>query len=431
MSGKIISNINKSFIAFLSHRHEQIKEMYRSSDRSVPIFKVFEEWLEDAGTMDVYFGSHIKTTKKHIQIKNNIIKVVKDFLCDNVWVISAISAESKNNDATNRVLTTLWMDKTIQDMIASGIKTSKQIRDPKQPLKNKTAYMLYCADNIKQIKQENPGVRYIEIVKIMSTNWKSIDEKLSQTYNQKALEDRQRYINEMEIYTGKPFLLKSVLLKEEKAAKKKEKQVIREKEKAEKNKNKKKTAWGCYVQEMLINHIFEEDICDHVKKMKKLGEMWKNVIDKSRWKNMAKEYNSKLVKDEKSKVDESESENESKDEKSKVDESESENESKDEKSKVDESESESESDGERENESKVDESESEDDIESIISDMKEDDKPTKKAFDYFCDDRRPKLVKKYPTMPISSINNKMKAEWDHVKTNSKFNSLVRKYTDME
>jgi hypothetical protein len=401
MSGKTIMNINESFTAFLSAQHSTINDMYQGTDRSKPVFEIFEEWLLTAGDSDTYFQPSVKQTKKKQLIRENVYEVIKEFLCNNVWVISAVSEESKNVNETMRVLKTLWMDKSVQDKITSCTKAKKVTRDPNQPSKNKTAYMFYCMDNKNDAREKNQGLKYTEIVKILSSQWKSIKEtEESEQYKTKACKDKERYISEMETYTGKPFQMASEKSGMDKEARKKErdeKRAKKQREKEEKQKNKKKTAWGCYVQEMLTTVEWNEET--HGERMKILGAKWKEVDDKSKWKNIASEYNSKIVSVLEEKTDTAQEEVE---EKKKTPESDTES-----------SDSDSDSD--------------DDDIENIISDMTE----KKKAFDFFCDDRKAKLAKKYPDMTMSVIEEKMKAEWKHITSDGKFKSLFTKYQKME
>jgi hypothetical protein len=67
------------------------------------------------------------------------------------------------------------------------------------PVKNKSSYMFFCADERKTINAENTGLNNKEILVELGARWKVLKEENSeryQSYVKIAEEDKQRYINE-------------------------------------------------------------------------------------------------------------------------------------------------------------------------------------------------------------------------------------------
>jgi hypothetical protein len=81
-----------------------------------------------------------------------------------------------------------------------GAKGTKKAKDKNAPKGAKNAYILFCADNRDQVKEENPDMGAKEIISELARLWKEADEDVKAEYNEKAAADKQRYQEEMSDY---------------------------------------------------------------------------------------------------------------------------------------------------------------------------------------------------------------------------------------
>ena len=73
----------------------------------------------------------------------------------------------------------------------------------KGPKKNKSAYNIYCSENMKHIKEELTGLDNKKIFSEMASRWKSIkDTEEYKKYKTLADEDKDRYIKEKNAISG-------------------------------------------------------------------------------------------------------------------------------------------------------------------------------------------------------------------------------------
>ena len=113
-------------------------------------------------------------------------------------------------------------------------------KDPNAPKGAKNAYILFCADNRDQVKEENPHMKSTEIISELARLWKEADDEVKAEYQEKAAEDKQRYKQEMEEYSDGEEKEE----KEEKSPKKtsKEEKSPKKTSKKEEEKSPKKTS---------------------------------------------------------------------------------------------------------------------------------------------------------------------------------------------
>ena len=79
-------------------------------------------------------------------------------------------------------------------------KVEKTKKDKNAPKGAKNAYILFCADNRDQVKEENSEMKATEIISELARLWKDADEDVKGEYQEKAAEDKKRYESEMEDY---------------------------------------------------------------------------------------------------------------------------------------------------------------------------------------------------------------------------------------
>ena len=82
--------------------------------------------------------------------------------------------------------------------VTKGEKKTK--KDKNAPKGAKNAYILFCADNRDQVKEENSKMNAKEIISELARLWKDADEDVKAEYQEKATEDKKRYEVEMSEY---------------------------------------------------------------------------------------------------------------------------------------------------------------------------------------------------------------------------------------
>jgi hypothetical protein len=89
----------------------------------------------------------------------------------------------------------------VTEMVETLIKqASKKLKDPNEPKKPKKAFALYREQLSKRIKEENPQAKASDIMKMVSSEWKELDEEKRQPYIVEEVEDKKRYESEMKEY---------------------------------------------------------------------------------------------------------------------------------------------------------------------------------------------------------------------------------------
>uniref|UniRef100_A0A7S1UZB0 HMG box domain-containing protein n=1 Tax=Grammatophora oceanica TaxID=210454 RepID=A0A7S1UZB0_9STRA len=81
-----------------------------------------------------------------------------------------------------------------------GKRKKKLKKDPNMPKRNMSAYFLYSVHIRPTVKEENPEATFGEIAKIISAKFKQLDEDERKEWDEKAVEDKQRYEGQMEAY---------------------------------------------------------------------------------------------------------------------------------------------------------------------------------------------------------------------------------------
>lgn len=81
-------------------------------------------------------------------------------------------------------------------------KKKKRKKDPNAPKRNMSAFFLYSCGNRAQVKEENPEAKFGDIAKIISTQFKALNDRERAKWDKKAVEDKERYNREMEEYNS-------------------------------------------------------------------------------------------------------------------------------------------------------------------------------------------------------------------------------------
>jgi len=78
----------------------------------------------------------------------------------------------------------------------------KKKKDPNAPKRPRSAYILYCTDSREEVKKANDGAKPAELMQMMGAMWNALPAHKKQEYNDKAKEDKARYIEQMKGYTA-------------------------------------------------------------------------------------------------------------------------------------------------------------------------------------------------------------------------------------
>ena len=112
----------------------------------------------------------------------------------------------KNNNNADKTLIAQWNSKENKEKLKELVKTDKTKKvktekDPEKPVKNKTSYMFFCQANREPVIAS--GKKGPEVFTELGKRWKECDTKNKTEYENKALEDKKRYVDAMEKYKSK------------------------------------------------------------------------------------------------------------------------------------------------------------------------------------------------------------------------------------
>lgn len=83
-----------------------------------------------------------------------------------------------------------------------GAKTEKRRskKDPMAPKRGLSAYMFFANEQRENVREENPGVSFGQVGKILGERWKALSDKQRAPYDAKAAADKKRYEDEKAAY---------------------------------------------------------------------------------------------------------------------------------------------------------------------------------------------------------------------------------------
>mmetsp|Transcript_21233 Transcript_21233/g.46335 ORF Transcript_21233/g.46335 Transcript_21233/m.46335 type:complete len:204 (-) Transcript_21233:310-921(-) len=82
----------------------------------------------------------------------------------------------------------------------TGGKRKKAKKDPNAPKRNMSAYFLFSVFVRPSVKEENPEAAFGDIARIISAQYKTLDAKEREKWDNKAAADKERYQRQMEAY---------------------------------------------------------------------------------------------------------------------------------------------------------------------------------------------------------------------------------------
>ncbi|KAL2154118.1 hypothetical protein VTH82DRAFT_2794 [Thermothelomyces myriococcoides] len=85
-----------------------------------------------------------------------------------------------------------------------GGKTEKKRskKDPNAPKRGLSAYMFFANEQRENVREENPGVSFGQVGKILGERWKALSDKQRAPYEAKAAADKKRYEDEKQAYNA-------------------------------------------------------------------------------------------------------------------------------------------------------------------------------------------------------------------------------------
>ncbi|KAF2016145.1 hypothetical protein BU24DRAFT_422491 [Aaosphaeria arxii CBS 175.79] len=76
----------------------------------------------------------------------------------------------------------------------------KKKKDPNAPKRGLSAYMFFANEQREKVREENPGIKFGEVGKMLGERWKALSEKQRTPYEAKAATDKKRYEEEKAAY---------------------------------------------------------------------------------------------------------------------------------------------------------------------------------------------------------------------------------------
>jgi len=79
-------------------------------------------------------------------------------------------------------------------------RVTKTRKDPNAPKRGLSAYMFFANEQRENVREENPGISFGQVGKVLGERWKSLSESQRGPYEEKAKVDKKRYEDEKAAY---------------------------------------------------------------------------------------------------------------------------------------------------------------------------------------------------------------------------------------
>ncbi|KAI0459703.1 high mobility group box domain-containing protein [Xylaria acuta] len=83
---------------------------------------------------------------------------------------------------------------------AGKVEKRKGKKDPNAPKRGLSAYMFFANEQRENVRDENPGISFGQVGKILGERWKALNDKQRAPYEAKAAADKKRYEDEKQAY---------------------------------------------------------------------------------------------------------------------------------------------------------------------------------------------------------------------------------------
>ncbi|KFX86169.1 hypothetical protein V490_09193, partial [Pseudogymnoascus sp. VKM F-3557] len=98
--------------------------------------------------------------------------------------------------------TTAIMPKETKTKRATKTRGEKKKKDPNAPKRGLSAYMFFAQEQRDNVREENPGISFGQVGKVLGERWKALNDKQRTPYETKAQEDKKRYEDEKASYNA-------------------------------------------------------------------------------------------------------------------------------------------------------------------------------------------------------------------------------------
>ena len=141
------------------------------------------------------YGKNINNLNK-IHLDNIILRCKKNKNISNennpiIFNVLKTDNNNKNNNNSNNI------NNDINGNGNNWKRPRKPASCPKRPL---SAYFLFSIDRRNDLRQSNPAMRITQLSKIISLEWRNLQNEEKQVYEEVAKEERERYNKEFESY---------------------------------------------------------------------------------------------------------------------------------------------------------------------------------------------------------------------------------------
>jgi len=85
---------------------------------------------------------------------------------------------------------------------AKSTRGDKKKKDPNAPKRGLSAYMFFANEQRENVREENPGISFGQVGKVLGDRWKALSEKQREPYEKKAATDKKRYEDEKAKYNA-------------------------------------------------------------------------------------------------------------------------------------------------------------------------------------------------------------------------------------
>ncbi|KAL2860618.1 high mobility group box domain-containing protein [Aspergillus pseudodeflectus] len=75
-------------------------------------------------------------------------------------------------------------------------------KDPNAPKRGLSAYMFFANENREKVREDNPGISFGQVGKMLGEKWKALTDKERKPYDDKAAADKKRYEEEKAQYNA-------------------------------------------------------------------------------------------------------------------------------------------------------------------------------------------------------------------------------------
>jgi len=88
------------------------------------------------------------------------------------------------------------MPKETKPKRVTKTKDAKKKKNPLAPKRGLSAYMFFANEQRDNVREENPGITFGQVGKVLGERWKALNDKQRAPYEAKAATDKKRYDDE-------------------------------------------------------------------------------------------------------------------------------------------------------------------------------------------------------------------------------------------